>query len=169
MSIRKISNKRLSRNLKTRKAPLRVLPMESFHIRHRIKQNIKKQKTEGTKHISLPPSTIQYTVEEVTRTTGKNVKKSGRKGPITVRPFMKLHFTMNALQWIFLLIFIYLAAGTAIVMIQDGTESLKNIVIYSIIGFFTFFMGYIGWILARDVLEIVSGKKNSQNEAEVEV
>jgi hypothetical protein len=67
------------------------------------------------------------------------------------------------------LIFIYLAAGTAIVMIQDGTESLKNIVIYSIIGFFTFFMGYIGWILARDVLEIVSGKKNSQNEAEVEV
>ena len=73
---------------------------------------------------------------------------------------------MNALQWIILLIFIYLAAGTAIVMIQDGTESLKNIVIYSIIGFFTFFMGYIGWILARDVLEIVSGKKNIKNEAE---
>jgi hypothetical protein len=52
-------------------------------------------------------------------------------------------------------------------MIQDGTESLKNIVIYSIIGFFTFFMGYIGWILARDVLEIFSGKKNAQNETEV--
>jgi hypothetical protein len=73
---------------------------------------------------------------------------------------------MNVLQWILILIFIYLAAGTAIVMIQDGAESLKNIVIYSIIGFFTFLMGYIGWILARDVLEIVSGKKNAKNEAE---
>ena len=166
MSIRKISNKRLSRNLKTRKTPLRVLPMATFHIRHRVKQNIKKQKTEETKPIPLPPRTIQYTVEEVTRITGKSVKKSGRKGPITVRPFTNLHNTMNALQWIFLLILIYLAAGTAIVMIQDGTESLKNIVIYSIIGFFTFFMGYIGWILARDVFEIVSGKKNIQNELE---
>ena len=169
MSIRKISNKRLSRNLKTRKAPLRVLPMATFHIRHRVKQNIKKQETEEIKPIPLPPPTIRYTVEEVSRTMGKSVKKSVRKGPIMVRPFMNLHFTMNALQWIFLLIFIYLAAGTIIVMIQDGTESLKNIVIYSIIGFFTFFMGYIGWILARDVLEIVSGKKNAQNEAEVEV
>jgi hypothetical protein len=143
--------------------------MTTFHIRHRVKQNIKKQETEETKHIPLPPPTIQCTVEEVTRTNGKSVKKSGRKGPITVRPFMNHHFTMNALKWIFLLIFIYLAAGMATVMIQDGTESLKNIVIYSIIGFFTFFMGYIGWILARDVLEIVSGKKNAQNEAEVEV
>jgi len=142
--------------------------MESVQIRHRVKQNIKKQKTEGTKFIPLPLSTIQYTVEDVTRTTGKSLKKSRRNGPITVKPFTNLHFTM-ALQWIFLLIFFYLVAGTAIVMIQDGTESLKNIVIYSIIGFFTFFMGYIGWILARDVLEIVSGKKNSQNEAEVEI
>ncbi len=75
---------------------------------------------------------------------------------------------MNALRWILLLIFIYLAVGTVVVMIQDGTESLKNIVIYSIMGFFTFFMGYIGWILARDVLVIVSGKKNAHNEAEME-
>lgn len=75
---------------------------------------------------------------------------------------------MNALRWILLLIFIYLAAGTVVVMIQDGTETLKNIVIYSIMGFFTFFMGYLGWILARDVLVIVSGKKQTGNEAEIE-
>lgn len=75
---------------------------------------------------------------------------------------------MNALRWILLLIFIYLAAGTVVVMIQDGTETLKNIVIYSIMGFFTFFMGYLGWILARDVLVIVSGKKQTRNEAEME-
>jgi hypothetical protein len=34
-------------------------------------------------------------------------------------------------------------------------------------GFFTFFMGYLGWILAQDVLDIVAGKKN-HNEAELE-
>jgi hypothetical protein len=169
VSIRKISNKRLSRNLKTRKAPLRVLPMTTFHIRRRVKQNIKKQKTMENKLKPLHPPTIRCIVEEVTRTTGKSGKKSGRKGPIKVRPFKKLHFTMNALKWILLLIVIYLVAGMVIVMIQEGTELLKNIVIYSIIGFFTFFMGCIGWILARDVLEIVSGKKNAQNEAEFEV
>ncbi|HUT00741.1 MAG TPA: hypothetical protein VMY59_10525 [Candidatus Thermoplasmatota archaeon] len=76
---------------------------------------------------------------------------------------------MNAFRWILVLIFIYLAAGTIIVMIQDGTESIKNIVVYSIMGFFTFFMGYLGWILARDFLVIVSGKKNTRNEVELEI
>jgi hypothetical protein len=167
VSIRKISNKKLSRNLKTKKAPLRVLPMATFHIRRRVKQNIKKQKTMEKKHISLHPSTIRYIAEEVTRTKGNIRKVSRRNGPIKVRPIMKFHFTMNTLHWILLLIFIYFAAGAVIVMIQEGTELLRNIVIYSIIGFFTFFMGCIGWILAHDVLEMVSGKKNVQNEAEV--
>jgi hypothetical protein len=143
--------------------------MATFHIRRRVKQNFKKQKTMEKKHISLHSPTIRYISEEVTRTTGKRGKKSVRKGPIKIRPFINRHSNMKALQWILLLIFIYLAAGTVTVMIQEGTELLRNIVVYSIIGFFTFFMGYIGWILARDVLEIVSGKKNVHNEAEAEV
>ena len=98
----------------------------------------------------------------------RGTNKSGVKAPITIKPFLHFHFKMSALRWILLLIFIYLAAGTIVVMIQDGTESLKNIVIYSIMGFFTFFMGYLGWILARDVLVIVSGRKNTHNELEVE-
>ena len=169
MSKRKICNKTLSRNLKTRKAPLRVLPMATFQIRHRVKQNNNKQKMIEKKSIPFYPLTSRCIVGEVTQIAEKNGKKSRRKGPIKVRPLMKLHFSLNALQWILLLICIYLAAGTVIVMIQEGTELLRNIVIYSIIGFFTFFMGYIGWILARDVLEIVSGKKNIQNEAEAEI
>ena len=169
MSKRKISNKSLSRNLKTKKAPLRVLPMETFHIRRQVKQNVKKQKKMKKEFLSLHQPTIQCIVEEVSQNAGKNRKKTGRKGPIKIRPFMNLHSTMNALQWILVLIFFYLAAGTIIVMIQEGTELLRNIVIYSIIGFFTFFMGYIGWILAREVLEIVSGKKSLHNEAEAEV
>lgn len=168
MSIRKISNKRLSRNLKTRKAPLRVLPLTPFHKRHHLKQQTQKQDKHVSKSKQFPSSTVQCTVEKVTRTTGKNVKKSGGKRPLTIKPFVSLHVTMNALRWILLLIFIYLACGTIVVMIQDGTESLKNIVIYSIMGFFTFFMGYIGWILARDFLVIVSGKNNTRNDAEIE-
>jgi len=163
--IKKINTRRLSRNFRTTKAPLHVLPMTSlFQTRHRLKQQTKQQAVPD----KVSQSTIQCAVEEVVHTRGKRVKKSGRKGPITIRPFMSIHFTMTALRWIFLVIFIYIACGTAIVMIQDGTESLKNIVIYSIIGFFTFFMGYLGWILARDVLEVVSGKKLVHNEAEVE-
>ena len=163
MSIKKISNKTLSRNLKIRKAPLRVLPMATFHLRRRVKQNIKKQKTMEKKHIPHHSPTIRHIAEEVIQTKGKIREISGRKGPIKLRPFKNLHFT-NVLQWIMLLIFIYFAAGAIIIMIQEGTELLKNIIVYSIIGFFTFFMGCIGWILAREVLEIVTCKKNVQNE-----
>lgn len=74
---------------------------------------------------------------------------------------------MNTLRWILPLIFVYIVIGTVVVMVQEGTEPLKNIIIYSIMGFFTFFMGYLGWILAQDVLDIVAGKKN-HNEAELE-
>ncbi len=171
MPKRKISNKRLSRNLKAHKTPLRVLPMTSFHLRHQEKQHrkvfIKKHMMEGIKQTPLLPPSLQCNVEDVHHQTGRRVKKSWRMKPIIIKPLHSLRSPMNALRWIVLIIFIYLVAGTAIVMIQDGTESLKNIVVYSIIGFFTFFMGYLGWILARDVLQVVSGKK-LHNEAELE-
>lgn len=147
--------------MKTRRAPLRVLPMPMLHMRHQVKQ-----KKDRKKHISTQSPKIRYIPEEVTQTKEKSRKISGRKGPIKVRPFKNLHLPRNTLQWILVLIVFYIAAGVIIVMIQEGTELLRNIVVYSIIGFFTFFMGYIGWILARDVLEIVTGKKNIQNEAE---
>lgn len=80
-----------------------------------------------------------------------------------------ISFQFSGVHYIVVLIVCYLAAGTLIVMIQDGTESLKNIVIYSIVGFFTFFMGYMGWILAKDVLNVVAGKKKCRNEVNVEL
>jgi hypothetical protein len=171
VSKRKISKKRLSRNLKAHKTPLRVLPMPSFQLRHQEKEHkkvfIKKQMMEEIRHAPPPPLSLQCNVEDIHHQVGRRVKKSWRMKPIIIKPLRSLRSSMNALRWIVLIIFIYLIAGTAIVMIQDGTESLKNIVVYSIIGFFTFFMGYLGWILARDVLQVVSGKK-LQNEAELE-
>jgi hypothetical protein len=170
VSIKKISNKRLSRNLKTKNAPLRVLPLQTLRTRHRLKQITQelqtKQKTEEKKQTPIPPPPIQCSMDEVCHTNGKHVKRSLRKGPLTIRPFLRIRFGMTALRWVFVVLFIYLAAGTAIVMLQDGTESLKTIVIYSVIGFFTFFMGYLGWMLARDILEIALGKKTLSNEAE---
>lgn len=166
MPIGKIDNKKLSRNLKTKKAPLRVLPLVTFHIPHREKQKISIMEK---RNISIHQPTTRYIVEEENRIKGKNKRISGKKKLFKLQPFIKKNSNMNTLRWILLLIFLYLAAGTVIILIQEGTELLKNIIIYSIIGFFTFFMGYIGWILARDVLEIVTGKKNIQNEAESEL
>jgi len=168
VSIRKISNKSLSRNLKTRKAPLRVLPLATFNSRHRIKQKINKKMMEEHESQTIPPSTMPNKLQKVIRSTGNSLKNTAKKAPLTIKPLINFHFKMNPLRWILLLIFVYLAAGTGIVMIQDGTESLKNIVIYSIMGFFTFFMGYLGWILARDVLMIVFDKKHARNELEIE-
>jgi hypothetical protein len=146
--------------------------MTTYHLRHREKQLkkeiMKKQMVEEIKHKPLSPSPVQCTLENINHQVGRRVKKSWRLKPILIRPMTSHHFSMNILRWILFIIFVYLAAGTTIVIMNDGTASLKNIVVYSIIGFFTFFMGYLGWILARDVLEVVSGKKTLQNDAELE-
>jgi len=168
VSIRKISNKRLSRNLKTKKAPLRVLPLATFYTKHRLRQKTRKQTLHDTIAKQFPSSPVQCSLENFSGINEKHRKKSGMKRPLTIKPFLNFHGTMTTLRWILLLIVIYLVAGTVAMMIQDGAESLKNIVIYSIMGFFTFFMGYLGWILARDVLVIVAGKKISHNEVEME-
>lgn len=75
---------------------------------------------------------------------------------------------MNALRWIFLSITIALAVGALYIMLQDGFGSMKNIVIYGVMGFFTFFMGYFGTIFAKDLLDIVMEKKDSRNEADID-
>ncbi len=172
MSKRKISNKRLSHNIKSRKAPLRVLPMTSFHLRHREKQSkkdlTKRQMVEDIKHKPTPPSPVQCTLENIQHQAGRRVKKSWRLKPICIRPLVSHRSSLSVLRWILLVIFVYLAAGTTIVIMHDGATSIKNIVVYSIVGFFTFFMGYLGWILAKDVLEVVSGKRTLQNEADLE-
>ena len=79
-------------------------------------------------------------------------------------PFTTIRVTMHALRWIFLLIFIYIAVSIVLLLIQGGNNSITNIVVYSVTGFFTFFMGYFGWMFARSVMEIVSGKELTQDD-----
>ena len=71
---------------------------------------------------------------------------------------------MHALRWIFLLIFIYIGVSIILLLIQGGNEFITNIVVYSVTGFFTFFMGYFGWMFARSVMEIVSGGNIQRDE-----
>lgn len=96
----------------------------------------------------------------------KNIQKPKRVNKLTDKkidieelPFTTIRVTMHALRWIFFLIFIYIAVSIVLLLIQGGNESLTNIVVYSVTGFFTFFMGYFGWMFARSVMQMVSGKE----------
>jgi len=109
-------------------------------------------------------------MEEIQSANGKHLKKNGReKAALTFRPLISIRFTMNALRWIFLLIFIYLAAGIILVMIQDGLSPMKNVVIYSVIGFSTFFMGYLGLVFAKDILRLVNSQRHPQDEIDINI
>ena len=89
---------------------------------------------------------------------------TNKKISIDDLPFTTIKVTMHALRWVFLLIFIYIAVSIILLLIQGGNDSIKNIVVYSVTGFFTFFMGYFGWMFARSVMEIVSGKTIQKDE-----
>ena len=74
-------------------------------------------------------------------------------------PFATIKITLRMLKWVFVLIFLYIAISIFVLILQGGDEQVRNIIVYSVSGFFTFFMGYFGWMFARSVSEIVGGKK----------
>ncbi|MDH7517336.1 MAG: hypothetical protein QHH19_03230 [Candidatus Thermoplasmatota archaeon] len=59
------------------------------------------------------------------------------------------------LRWVFLLVSIYVVLGLFILFMQQFFEFIKDIFVYSLMGFFTFFMSYFGWRLAQIVGEFV--------------
>ena len=67
--------------------------------------------------------------------------------------------TIHALRWVFLLIFLFVTVGIFILFLTGGENYVQLILGYSIAGFFTFFMGYFGWILAQGIIEIITGKE----------
>ena len=79
-------------------------------------------------------------------------------------PFTTMKITLRMLKWIFVLIFMYIAVSIVFLILQGGDEQIRNIVVYSVSGFFTFFMGYFGWMFARSVSEIVGGKKHQEDD-----
>lgn len=58
-------------------------------------------------------------------------------------------------KWIILLVSIYVSLGLVLLIIQQFFDLIKDIIVYSLMGFFTFFMSYFGWRLAQIVKDIV--------------
>jgi hypothetical protein len=173
--MRKINKKRLSRNVRLKHAPLKVLPLTTSVGRRHIFKKEKKERTSQSDSIPSSPlvhsqqSSVQCSLEAVQPDILRQTKKSGRrKATLTFHPVATARLKMNVLRWIFLSVAIALAIGVLFIMLQDGFGSMKNIIIYGVMGFFTFFMGYFGTIFAKDLLDIVMEKKNSRNEADID-
>jgi hypothetical protein len=74
-------------------------------------------------------------------------------------PLKTMKVTIYALRWIFLLIFLFITIGIFVLFLTGGENYIQIILGYSIAGFFTFFMGYFGWILAQGIIDIIAGKE----------
>ena len=89
----------------------------------------------------------------------RNLRRKRGMIDIDEIPFATMKVTIHALRWIFLLIFIYISVSIILLFFQGGSSEITNIVVYSVTGFFTFFMGYFGWMFAQSIMEIVTGEK----------
>ena len=78
-------------------------------------------------------------------------------------PFKTMRVTIYALRWIFLMIFLFIIVGIVVLFATGGQNYLQVILGYSIAGFFTFFMGYFGWILAQSIIEMITGKEPKED------
>jgi len=77
-------------------------------------------------------------------------------------PLKTMKVTIHALRWVFLLIFLFITIGIFALLLTGGGTYIQIILGYSITGFFTFFMGYFGWILAQGTIEMITGKEHKE-------
>jgi len=85
-----------------------------------------------------------------------------KKIPFEDLPSKTVKVTIHALRWVFLLIFLFITVGIFMLFLTGGDSYIQVIVGYSIAGFFTFFMGYFGWILAQGTIEMITGKEEGE-------
>ena len=78
-------------------------------------------------------------------------------------PLKTMRVTIHALRWVFLLIFLFIVVGIFALFLTGGMDYIQIILGYSIAGFFTFFMGYFGWILAQGIIEMITGKEKTEH------
>ena len=86
-------------------------------------------------------------------------KLRGKRLPFEDLPLKTMKVTIHALRWVFLLIFLFITVGIFALFLTGGKDYVQMILGYSLAGFFTFFMGYFGWILAQGMIEMITGKK----------
>jgi len=85
-----------------------------------------------------------------------------KKIPLQDLPSKTMKVTIHALRWVFLLIFLFITIGIFMLFLTGGGNYIQVIVGYSIAGFFTFFMGYFGWVLAQGTIEMITGKESDK-------
>lgn len=90
-------------------------------------------------------------------------KRFDKKIAIEDLPMKTMQVTIYALRWIFFLIFVFMTIGIFALFISGGESFIQVILTYSITGFFTFFMGYFGWILAQGIIEMITGKEHKED------
>ena len=88
-----------------------------------------------------------------------------KKIPIEDLSMKTMKVTIHALRWIFLMIFIFITIGIFALLITGGQTYIQQIIGFGITGFFTFFMGYFGWILAQGIIEMIVGKEEKDEHA----
>jgi len=84
-----------------------------------------------------------------------------RKISLDEIPSKTVKITVHALRYVFLLIFLFITIGIFVLFLSGGQNYIQAILGYSITGFFTFFMGYFGWILAQGIIEMITGKEDN--------
>ena len=81
-----------------------------------------------------------------------------RRIPFEDLPLKTMKVTIRALRWVFLLICVCITVGIFVLFLTGWDNYFQIITGYSIAGFFTFFMGYFGWLLAQGIIEMITGK-----------
>lgn len=91
-------------------------------------------------------------------------KRWEKKRSLEDIPKKTILVTLNALKWFFFLIIMFITAGIITIFLVGNKFYTQIILIYSVAGFFTFFMGYLGWILAHRMMETLSKTDNALKE-----
>lgn len=87
---------------------------------------------------------------------------SKRRTYATLIPSLKFRVSSNALKILFTLVLVYVIVITFALILQEAATWLMDIISYSVMGFVTFFMGWFGWELARDIRNIAFGERESK-------
>ncbi|MCJ7570855.1 MAG: hypothetical protein MUO82_03125 [Candidatus Thermoplasmatota archaeon] len=88
-----------------------------------------------------------------------------KKISLEVIPKKTITITLYALRWFFFLVFLFITIGIITLFLTSGKIYTQMILIYSITGFFTFFMGYLGWIIAQGVMNTLSKNEDTLKES----
>ena len=84
------------------------------------------------------------------------IKKT--RSPFDEYPINSMKVTVHALRGIFLILSLFIIVAILTLFLTSGDSYIKIILGYSLAGFFTFFMGYFGWVFAQGISEIIKAK-----------